>query len=127
MNILKIIGIGFSSLIITIILKEYKKEYAIYTSLIGGAIIIFLSMDTLKSIIDFINNLSIQGYNVEFINLLLKVTGIAILTEYAVSICKDTGENAIASKIDFGGKIIIISLSIPVISNSLETLTKLLP
>lgn len=127
MNILKIIGIGFTTLIITIILKEYKKEYAIYTTLIGGAIIIFLSMDTLKTIIDFINNLSIKGYNYEFINLLLKVTGIAILTEYAVSICKDTGENAIASKIDFGGKIIIISLSIPVISNSLETLTKLLP
>lgn len=127
MNIFKIIGIGFASLIITIILKEYKKEYAIYSSLIGGAIIIFLSMDTLNEIINFIKNLSISGYNYEFINLLLKVTGIAILTEYAVNICKDTGENSIASKIDFGGKIIIISLSIPVISNSLTTLTKLLP
>lgn len=127
MDVLKIIGIGFITLIITILLKEYKKEYAIYTSLIGGAIIIFFSIDTLKGIIDFIRNLSIRGYNYEFINLLLKVTGIAILTEYAVSICKDTGENAIANKIDFGGKIIIISLSIPVISNSLETLTKLLP
>ena len=59
--------------------------------------------------------------------LLLKVTGIAILTEYAVNICKDTGENSIANKIDFGAKIVIISLSIPVISTSLETLTKLLP
>lgn len=127
MDILKIIGIGFASLVITIILKEYKKEYAVYSSLIGGAIIILLSMDTLKEIINFIKNLSISGYNYEFINLLLKVTGIAILTEYAVNICKDTGENSIASKIDFGGKIIIISLSIPVISNSLETLTKLLP
>lgn len=127
MSVLKVIGIGFITLIITIVLKEYKKEYAVYTSLIGGAIIIFLSMDTLKVIIDFIKNLSIKGYNYEFINLLLKVTGIAILTEYAVSICRDTGENSIANKIDFGGKIIIISLSIPVISNSLETLTKLLP
>lgn len=127
MEILKIIGIGFASLIITIILKEYKKEYAIYSSLIGGAIIILLSMDTLKEIINFIKKLSIDGYNYEFINLLLKVTGIAILTEYAVNICKDTGENSIANKIDFGGKIIIISLSIPVISNSLSTLTRLLP
>lgn len=127
MSIIKIIGIGFICLILTMILKEYKKEYAIYATLIGGAIIIFLSMDTLKNIIDFINNLSINGYNHEFISLLLKVTGIAILTEYAVSVCKDSGENAIASKIDFGGKIIIISLSIPVISSSLETLTKLLP
>lgn len=127
MDILKIIGIGFVTLIITIILKEYNKNYAIYSTLIGGAIIIFLSMDTLKTIIDFIKNLSFKGYNYEFINLLLKITGIAILTEYAVSICKDAGENSVANKIDFGGKIVIISLSIPVISNSLETLTKLLP
>lgn len=84
-------------------------------------------MDTLNEIINFIKNLRIDGYDYEFINLLIKVTGIAILTEYAVNICKDSGENAIANKIDFGGKIIIISLSIPVISSSLETLTKLLP
>lgn len=127
MEILKIIGIGFTTLVITIVLKEYKKEYAIYSTLIGGAIILFVSMDTVKVIIDFIRDLSIQGYNYEFINLLLKITGIAILTEYAVNICKDSGENSIANKIDFGGKIIIISLSIPVISSSLETLTKLLP
>lgn len=43
MDVLKIIGIGFITLIITILLKEYKKEYAIYTSLIGGAIIIFFN------------------------------------------------------------------------------------
>ncbi len=128
MDIVKVIGIGFLTLIITIILKEYKKEYAIYAVLIGGLIIIFYSMDTIKSIIDFINTLSSnQNYNSEFISLLLKITGISILTEYAVSICKDSGENAIANKIDFGGKVIVISLSIPVISTTLSTLTKLLP
>lgn len=128
MEILKIIGIGFLTLIITIILKEYKKEYAIYSVLIGGAIIVLYSMDTIKLIIEFINELSRNSeYNDIFISLLLKITGISILTEYAVSICKDVGENSIANKIDFGGKIIVISLSIPVISTTLETLTKLLP
>ena len=128
MDIIKIIGIGFFTLIITIILKEYRKEYAIYAVLIGGMIIIFYSMDTLKAIIDFINDLSRnKSYNTEFISLLLKITGISILTEYAVSICKDSEENAIANKIDFGGKIIVISLSIPIISTTLSSLTKLLP
>lgn len=128
MDIVKIIGIGFLTLIITIILKEYKKEYAIYAVLIGGLIIIFYSMDTIKFIIDFINTLSNnQNYNREFISLLLKITGISILTEYAVSICKDSGENSIANKIDFGGKVIVISLSIPVMQTTLTTLTKLLP
>ena len=127
MEIVKIIGIGFLSLIITLVFKEYKKEYVIYVILISGATIIFYSMGTIKSIIDFINEISNKSNYNGFISLLLKITGISILTEYAISICKDAGENSIASKIDFGGKIIIISLSIPVISTTLDTLTKLLP
>lgn len=128
MEILKIIGIGFLTLIITIVLKEYKKEYSIYTVLIGGAIILFYSMDKIISIINFVQEIATKSeYNNAFISLLLKITGISILTEYAVSICKDSGENSIASKIDFGGKIIVISMSIPIISSTLETLTKLLP
>ena len=66
-------------------------------------------------------------YNNAFIKIILKITGIAILTEYAVSICKDLGENSIANKIDFASKIIVVSLSIPIISNTLELLTDLLP
>lgn len=128
MEIIKIIGIGFLTLIITIILKENKKEYAMYSVLIGGAIIILYSMGTIKTIVDFAKSLSVNlKYNNMFITLILKITGIAILTEYTVSICKDSGENAIANKIDFASKIIVISLSIPIISTTLESLTKLLP
>lgn len=128
MEIVKIIGIGLLTLIITLILKEYKKEYAIYSVLICGAIILFYSMGTIKTIVDFAKNISANSkYNNVFITLLLKITGIAILTEYAVSICKDSGESSIANKIDFGGKIIVISLSIPIISSTLDALTNLLP
>ena len=59
--------------------------------------------------------------------ILLKITGIAFLTEFAVSICNDSGETAIANKIDLGGKIIIIAISIPIISALLELIIKILP
>lgn len=128
MEIMKVIGIGFLTLIITMTLKEHRKEYAIYAVLIGGSISLLYSMGTIKSIIDFITEIALDSkYNNAFIKIILKITGIAILTEYAVSICKDLGENAIANKIDFGSKIIIISLSIPIISNTLESLTNILP
>lgn len=109
-------------------LKEYKREYAIYVSLIGGLIILVACIGTLENIIDFINKISTStSYNKELVSLLLKITGISILVQYAVTLCNDSGETAIASKIDLGGKIIIISLSIPVISASLTMLLELLP
>lgn len=58
-------------------------------------------MTKISAIIDLLNNLVNQAsINNEFIMLLIKITGIAFLTEFAVSICKDSGETAIATKVD---------------------------
>ena len=128
MDALKIVGVGFVTLVIVLILKEYKKDFAIYAALIGGAIILFMSFETIRIIINFIEKISNNtSYNSEIITILLKITGISILIEYAVSICKDANESSIGSKIDFAGKILIISMSIPIISSTLTTLLELLP
>lgn len=128
MEIIKIIGIGLIALIMVIIVKQYKPEFAVYISIIAGVIILGLAFDRLAEVIKLLNNLAKKtSINGKFIALLLKITGISILTEFAVSLCKDSGENAIATKIDIGGKIMIVAISIPIISSLLETITKVLP
>ena len=128
MDIVKIIGVGLTALIIIIILKQYKPEFTVYASLISGTIILFMVMDKLNGVVSILQNLANKtGAGSEFLKILLKITGIAILTEFAVSICKDSGETAIASKIDLGGKIIIISISIPIITALLELIINILP
>lgn len=128
MEILKIVGVGLIAVIIIMILKQYKPEFAIYASIATGIIMIMLVIDKLTGIITLLSNLSNQAsINNEFILILLKLTGIAFLTEFAVSICKDSGEAAIASKIDFAGKIIMVAISIPIIAGLLELIIKILP
>ena len=127
MDMVKVIGIAFITLIFTIILREYKKDFAIYVVIIGGALILLSSLETFKNIMDFINTLSNKSsISNDFIKLLIKITSISILLEFAISICRDSGESAIANKIDIGGKIIVISMSIPVISTMLNGLLELL-
>ena len=101
MDIIKIIGVGLIALIIIIILKQYRPEFVIYVSIIAGVIILILIMDKVSAIIDLLTSLSNKTViNNEFLVLLIKITGIAFLTEFSVSICKDSGETAIANKID---------------------------
>lgn len=110
------------------ILKQYKPEFVIYVSLLAGALILTLVFSKISGIIDLLNNLADKiSIHQEFITLLIKITGIAILTEFAVSICKDSGETAIASKIDMGGKVIMVSMSVPILAGLLETIIKILP
>ncbi len=128
MEIIKIIGIALIALIIIIMLKQYRPEYAIFISILTGILILFLVMDRLTGIINLIESIQNKfSINTQFIALLIKITGIAFLSEFAVSICKDSGEAAIASKIELGSKIIIISMSIPIISSLLEIILKILP
>lgn len=128
MDIIKIIGIAFIAVIIIVILKQYRPEFAIYASIIAGVLILTLASGTLSGIINMISSISSKtNINSEFLVILIKITGIAILTEFAVSICKDSGESAIASKVDIGGKIIIISMSIPIINALIDTVVKVLP
>ena len=128
MEIVKIIGIALIALIIIIMLKQYRPEYAIFISILTGILILFLVMDRLTGIINLIQSIQNKfSINTQFIALLIKITGIAFLSEFAVSICKDSGEAAIASKIELGSKIIIISMSIPIISSLLEIILKIMP
>lgn len=128
MDVVKIIGVGLISLIIIIILKQYRPEFTIYVSIIAGVIIILMIADSISGIITMLQDISNKAnINSQFLKILIKITGIAILTEFAVSVCKDAGESAVASKVDIGGKVIIISMSIPIIRALLETVLKILP
>lgn len=128
MEIIKIIGVALVALIIIVLLKQYRPEFAIYISLLTGILILIFVMDELKGIITVLQSLASKAsINATFLALLIKITGIAFLAEFAVSICRDSGEGAIASKIEIGSKIIIIAMSIPIISNLLEVILKILP
>lgn len=128
MDIIKIIGIGFIAVIIIILIKQYRPEFAIYVSIGAGILIFSIIAGKFSGIIEVLKSFTNKtSINNEFLTLLIKITGIAILTEFAVSICKDSGESAIASKVDLSGKVIIMSMSIPIMSSLLETIISILP
>ena len=128
MDIVKIIGVGLIAVILIIIIKQYRPEFAIYISIGAGVIIFTLISGKLAGIIEVLKNFASKtSVNYDFILLLLKITGIAILTEFAVSICKDSGESAIANKIDLGGKVIIMSMSVQILSSLVQIVINILP
>ena len=49
-------------------MKEYRREYAIYVSLIGGIVILISSLEVLQDIVSFINKISFNAsYNKELV------------------------------------------------------------
>lgn len=128
MEIVQVIAIAFIATFIVMILKQYRPEFSIYISIIAGILIFFIVIVKLTSVIELIKSLSSKlGTNMQYFSLLIKITGIAYLSEFATNICKDSGETAIASKIELAGRVIIIAMSVPILGALIDTITNILP
>lgn len=128
MEIVQIIGVAFIATFIVVLLKQYRPEYATFVSIIAGVLILSIVVFKLSGVIELLNNLATKlGVNTKFFIIILKITGIAYLTEFASSICKDSGETAIASKVEIAAKILIIAMSIPILGALIETIVNIMP
>ena len=65
--------------------------------------------------------------NLVYVETILKIIGIAYIAEFAAQISKDAGQGAIASKIELGGKILILAMAIPILTVMIETIIQLIP
>ena len=62
-----------------------------------------------------------------YLTTILKIIGIAYITEFGSQVCRDAGEGAVASKIEFAGKIFIMLMAVPIIALVLDTIVRLIP
>ena len=128
MEIFKIVGIAFITMFIILILKQYKPEFVVHISIIAGILIFSMIVPKLSAIVELLNSFTDKlGVNSQFFGILLKITGIAYMSEFATNMCRDSGETAVASKVELGAKIIIIAMSIPILGAVIETLVNILP
>ena len=65
------------------------------------------------------------GVDKNFLILILKITGIAYIVEFGKNVCQDAGQTAIGTKLEIAGKVIIVTLSLPLISALVNVLTGL--
>ena len=126
-TLLKICAVGIVAVIIIILVKQYKPELATGVSICASVIMLFFIIGSLKEGFDFISDLYGRlSYGKEYFPIILKVLGIAYITEFAVAICNDAGEKSIGSKIELAGKIAIFFADIPIFVSLLDLLNGLL-
>jgi len=65
--------------------------------------------------------------NLIYVETILKIIGIAYIAEFASQITKDAGQGTIASKIELGGKIIILAMAVPILTALIEMILNMIP
>ncbi len=124
---IKIILVAFIGIAVSVLLKRTCTDIGFAAAIITGTIIVGLLYTDINNILNVFKTFS-SGYGVSeaHIKLLIKVMGISYITQFGASVAEECGEKFVAKKIDLAGKILIVSLSVPMLINLLDSINNLL-
>lgn len=123
----KVLLAGLIGTCLSVYFKEHKNSIGFAIVIGASLVIIFLTLNFFTGIMDNLNGIveTFQGES-KYFAMLFKMLGITYVCDLTAGICKDSGNAAIAHQMQIFGKILVLSVSIPVISTLFELITELL-
>lgn len=121
MDIFKVIGIGLIGGFLSIAVKQYRREFSVLIGAATSIAVLWGIADMLREVIDAFWSLTEQsGIDAKYFVIVIKVVGVAYITQFAAEILRDGGENASALKVELAGKVFILGLTLPILTSFLE-------
>lgn len=127
-DVFKMAGIGVVGTVLALTLRKQRPELALLVSAATG-LIIFIWVLTgvgpaLRAMQDIAGSLD---QSADFFAVALKVTGIALIAQFSSQVCRDAGEESIAQKIELGGKVVMLAMTVPLLLNMIELIIAFIP
>ncbi|MDF2819652.1 MAG: putative rane protein [Clostridiales bacterium] len=127
MNIIQLSIIGIIAVILALQFKTTKPEFSILISIGAMIIIFYFAITKLDIVLSTINRIQTTfKLSDVYLDILIKIIGIAYIAEFATQLCKDAGYGAIASQIEVGAKLSILVVSLPILLSIVDTISALL-
>ena len=127
MFVFKICAIAILVTIISLILKQNRPDISMLVTVAGGIILLIMIVRQMTSVFGWFDILATKTkLNSNIVSVLLKIVGIGYVAEFAATACEDAGNKSMAEKVALGAKIAILAMSIPILSNVIDTIVSVL-
>jgi len=128
MEIIQVVGLGLIATFLILVVKDQKPIFAFMLAVFVGMVIFLSLASKLAEVIGVLENLAQQAHvNQTFLKTILKIIGIAYIAEFGAQVTRDAGQGSIASKIELAGKVLIMTMAIPIITVIIESIVEILP
>ena len=125
MEVIKAAVMGIAAAMLALYMKSVRPEYSSMISISAGIFIFGFALICLQKITGSIRTLGeYLAVSPVYIKILLRITGIAYICDFASCICKDAGYQAIAAQIELLGKLTIVVMSLPVLQTLMSAITE---
>ena len=125
--IVKVVIIAICVTLFVNLIKTDFKSGAIWLSAAGTMILFSLSANTLNTIVDSLEKTAFSGgVNSECIKLILKALAVSYVTNFGADVCGDAGEKALSNAVECVGKITMIAMVFPMLTDIFESISNMI-
>ena len=115
-ELVKIIGVGLVTAIAAVLLRGTKPELSFAVPGAGVAILLIFALDIVGETFGIFAQIGqMTGIDDALVKIVVKIIAIGYLVEFAAGIVEDFGSKSVADKLVFAGKVIIFTVSVPII------------
>ena len=122
MWILRLCGIAILTAVTALLLKPMRSPLVPIVVSVGIILLLSLSLERYREAIVFLTDTLSEGTTAPYGTLMLKSLGIGLVVRLTGDICRDSGEEALASGVEMAGKIEILLLCLPLLQELLTLL-----
>lgn len=125
-TIVAVMGVLLCAGMLAVVLRGQRPELAMCLSLAAGALVVTLLMRHITPALTALDGM-VQGSTIpsEYIKIVLKASGICVLTQLTADTCRDAGETALAGKAELAGRMVLLLISLPLFEDMLQLVTAL--
>ena len=127
MDVFQIAGFGIVASLVLLLLRKERPEFAMTATLVAGLILLLMILPRISSAISVFGTLATEsGLEPLYFGIILKVLAISYVADFAAAICRDAGEELIATRVEMAGKILILVSALPIVQEVLSVVRSLL-
>lgn len=116
MELVRILGVGLVTAIAAVLLRASKPEISFAVTIAGIVVILLFTVDLLGETLGVFAEIgSATGIDGALIRTILKIVAIGYLVEFAAGVVEDFGAKSVADKLVLAGKVIIFTVSVPIV------------
>ena len=113
---LRMAGFAAAAAMIAFTLRAAHREAGAAVAIAAGLMLFFAALTNLSGAVETLQALSRKaGVGDGTVTLLIKLVGMAYVTEFAAQACKDAGEEGLAGKAALCGKMLLMAQTLPLI------------
>ncbi len=120
MSLFTVCAFAVTASVLAVYFKQVRSEFAVPLVLVCSLVLLKTTLSMIFVNFEFIKTVFEMSSMNEYTSVLLKTIGVSLTVQTASDICKDAGENAIASKVELFGKAEVLIISIPLIKKIFE-------